>query len=41
MSWLRLTLFGLTLYFIFGCVNTDSQKPNYQFGDKSSLDAIR
>jgi len=41
MSWLRLILFGLSLSFLFSCVNTDLPKPNYQFGDKSSLDAIR
>lgn len=41
MDFLRATFFLIVSFSLFGCINTDSIKSDYDFGNKSSLDAIR
>jgi len=41
MNLLKVTFFLLSLFSLLGCANTDLPKPTYDFGGKSSLDAIR
>jgi predicted double-glycine peptidase len=41
MNGLKMIFIWLSFSFLSGCINTDLPKPNYEFGDKSSLNAIR
>ncbi|MBP9836770.1 MAG: hypothetical protein KBC78_02970 [Candidatus Pacebacteria bacterium] len=41
MNGLKIIFIWLSLSLLSSCINTDLPKPNYEFGDKSNLDAIR